>query len=975
MQAGQRAEAFEQARGASEKATSDLKETQRRFQAGEVGEPEVQAAQQRVEEAQRSFDEAAEAMVEAEPTSAQEPRPGEQKTSSEGGFLDVGAAAEAGERFAEMARMLPVKALGHALSPVFNNPIAKWVSTGLQERLREKLGKTHPELVESAFTAEANARRNESRWAPLQRELAKTAGRRIPELEVEHWLEGATDSGWEVGFREDHAQSESDLQELLNIDRRGLSDEAKAALEAHDAATQAVRERAHDLGVKVTNDAGEQVPIARETSKKVMPRQWTSTAREALMRGEGPLYHGIVDGIAFVNKMSPETVVKILGDEGFTEARSLKRKDPIELMRRFNYVPDRIRNKETGKVEKLLETNLLHHGEAMLDLAAKRLGVIEELGQDLPVERKEGEPNQEDFADGLPVPYLSLVNSVPKPQRPLVAAALRALQGMAVTKPSDLGEHSDAWNKTIEVAQEINSVAAAAKMTLGSPVQNIVEPWAMATALLGRGRTGAAASYVHSMMRAGRFTELLQEREEAGGFALHTPDFMVGGEQSLFEQFKTATKAMRQALLTGFEFTQAVTDAKIHKAWHDAVDGWRTGEYEPNDAQALKTLFGFDTARAEQIVKGEAPARVYDNIAVNGLVRITRRGDMPINKTGLGLSKAGRWIHFLSFFGRQTESTRNAANAMRDAKTSAESDAAAKNFARIMGFNLGTYVASQALMKFLQGGWDELQGYFSETMEDVSTPGGAAKFVGAGLVGSLFGSVGSFVSGGLYALATGDERDIAHAAETIGRLVPGVGSTIEAAKFVHAVGTTLGGGTLGAGSDYAGKTPLQQLGHWLGNEVPLAKWVENGPLGVGMTYLGTDPELENALKASRRFDSKHDVGDDSRGNADALFVDTMRAAVNKLKASDGGSHTDEIADAIRAAMPDKDDSAIATSFENRRQFAGENWTQLSEEQQAAKVRSLGQKRVELLRGYDAVLEQAASYFRPNPLLRRRLRRR
>jgi hypothetical protein len=574
------------------------------------------------------------------------------------------------------------------------------------------------------------------------------------------------------------------------------------------------------------------------------------------------------------------------------------------------------------------------------------------------------------------VPYLHIVNTgKSRGERELIAASLRALHGMSTVRPTAAIEPGSGWHKTLEVMQALNSLAASSKMTFSSPIQNIVEPWAMASALLGRGRLGPASDYVHSMLGAGRLTELLHEREAAGGFAIHTPDWMVGGEQNWIDQFKTGAKAAQQAMLMPFEFTQAVTDAKIHKAWHDAVDGWRTGDYEGNDAQALKTMFGFDDARAEQIVKGEAPARVYDNIAVNGLTRITRRGDMPINKSGLGMSKVGRWIHFLNFFARQTESTRNAVNSMRDAKTPEQSDAALKNFGRIMGFNLGTYVASQALLKFLQGGWDELQGYFAESLEDVSTPGGAAKFVGAGLLGSLFGSVGSFVSGGAYALITGDEKDIAHTAETVGRLVPGIGGVIEGAQFLHAVGTTMGGGNLGAGSDYAGKSPLQQLGYYIAHEVPLAKWVANGPMGLGVTMLGTDPELENALKASRRFDAKQGIEKDYPDNLDALFVDTMRAAINKLKAEDGGSHTDEIADAIRAAMPDKDDAGIAQSFENRRQFAGKNWADLSEEQQAAKVRSLGQKRVELLRGYDAVLEQAASYFRPNPILRRRLRRR
>jgi hypothetical protein len=405
LQAGQQAEAFEQARGASEQAASDLKETQRRFEAGEVGEPEVQAAQQRAEEAQRSFDEAAEALTgEAGSSSAQEPRPGEQKTSSEGGFLDVGGAAEAGERIAAMARMLPAKALGHAFAPFLDNPLTKWLTTGLSEKLREK----NPELGDRVFAAEANARRNESRWSSLQRELGKTAGRRLPELETMRWTE-ATDSGWEPGFQEAQVQKETALQQLFNTSRREVSDEARAALEAHDAATYAIRERAHDLGVKVRNSEGEEVPINRVATKDVLTRQFTMLANDAILRGEGRLYRGIIDAIAKVNKLSPEAVEQVFADEGYTEARSIKRRDPIELIRRFKYLPDHIRDASTGEVVKILETNLLRHGKAMLDRAAKRLGVYEEFGPDQPVEP--GTSTGDAYAMACPCP--TCISSTP----------------------------------------------------------------------------------------------------------------------------------------------------------------------------------------------------------------------------------------------------------------------------------------------------------------------------------------------------------------------------------------------------------------------------------------------------------------------------------------------------------------------------------------------------------------------------------
>jgi hypothetical protein len=220
-------------------------------------------------------------------------------------------------------------------------------------------------------------------------------------------------------------------------------------------------------------------------------------------------------------------------------------------------------------------------------------------------------------------------------------------------------------------------------------------------------------------------------------------------------------------------------------------------------------------------------------------------------------------------------------------------------------------------------------------------------------------------------MVAGGKEEKSQVMDSLSHMIPVVGSAIGMAEFANAAAHDLLGKPLGGDSPYAGKSPLQQVGYLLGREIPLAKWAESGPLGLGLTYLGTDPKLENAIRAARRIDDKLGVEDEFQTNPDSAFVDAMRAAVTKLRGKEGDVDASDVAAAIRDAVPEKADKAISSSLLARRQLSGERWEKLSEEQQASKLRSLGEDRIELLRGYDAVLERTARHFQPISSRRRR----
>lgn len=924
-----------------------------------------------------------------------EPKTDAQRTSEggsapsragEAGFIDVGAiadeTAEAIRRVVRAVTRMPLRAVGQAVGPIVNNPMSRYISLAAQEKAREQL----PEPVANRLLqAETNAREYIDEFSPLVEEIP---GTNVRELEAVREAE-PTPSGVVPLYSVAQIAKETVLHPRFGFDLEQLSEQAKSALEPWNKLTREIRRAASALKMHVQGlwtPEGELAEIAPEAKKDVMPRYATPELIDAMRRPGHWLREATVDMLASENNMAREDVVRILEEDGWTDARSLKRRDPIEHMRRFKYFADHVKVPGHGTV-RLLETQPLLHAQRMMNGAAMRFGAVKELGPDDPLPTdptaraalEKGLPS-----DGLPTPYLSLVNSVPEGARDAAAYALRSLMGMQTNPlPHDVLA-GGGWHKLGRLIGALNSTRASGKMTFGTLISNLFESFSTGGAMLGLQRIGAAAAEVLPRIAAGEWRDLMRERQEAGGFAIQKGAYLLGGEQSTFDQTMRALHTTGNVMTMPLRLIQSVTDIVVHKALHNAVADWREGTHGTTDADALMTIFGFSRAHAEQVVNGEAPPQAYRQIEMNGLTRITRTGDLPINKSEFARSRHGlaQMIKYTGYFQAQFAKLRKAVLNLREAETSAQQITATTNLGKLMGFNMANFMVGAAATKLAIGGIKELLGYLSETKEDASTPAGAASLALKSAVGSMAGSIGSAVTGGLEAMFTGNDQHAAELLHTIIGTVPLVGGAVDDWNFGNAMLHNLTGKPLGEDSEYAGKTPLQQIGYYAGKQIPAVKWAEGGPFGLGITYLGTDPQLENALKASRRVDlkfgfapeatpRKEDDKNEDQINDRDLFVDTMREAVNKLKAREEDVDVSDVAQAIRDAMPDQDDKQIAQSFLNRRIFSGKNWTQLSEKQQESKLRSLGKDRVELLEGYDAVLERAAAFFKPIGRRRRR----
>jgi len=931
-----------------------------------------------------------------EPTSAQEPRPEEQKTpseagdrSGEAGFIDVGRMADIADvairRVVRAIVRMPLRSFAQAVGPVTDNKVSRGFSVAAQEKAREEL----PEPVANQFLqAETNTREYIDELSPLVEAIPSG---RIRELEKRRWME-PTSSGVVAGYELGHIAKEADLQQRFGFDPSTLGERAQEALEPWNKLTREIRRIASSLHMHVQNlwnPEGELAEIAPEAKKDVLTRQLTPEAIDALQRGPGNwLREAIVDAIAHENNLSREDVERILAEDGWAEARSLKRRDPVEHMRRFKYFPDHLKVPGHGTT-RLLETQPLKHAKRMMYGAAGRMGTVKELGPDdpLPTDPEAWlEQVKGTMPDGLPTPYRRIVESVPANARETAATALRSLMGMQTNVLRRDMEVGAFWHKTWRMLGGLNDTTAAGKMTFGSVIQNTTEAWTTANALLGIGRIAEAARDVYPRIAGGEWRDMLRERQEAGGFAIHKGEWLLGGEESKFDQAMRALRTAGEALTLPLRLIQMSTDIIVHKALHQAVADWREGDHRSTDADALMTLFGFSRAHAEMVVNGDAPPQAYRQIEMNGLARITRTGDLAINKSDFARSRKGlaQAIKYTGYFQAQFAKLRKAVLNLKEAETVGQQATASANLGKLLGFNMAGFMVGSSLVKLASGGLDELMGFWAETVEDVQSLEGAGKLAVSAFIGSMAGSVGAALAGGVYALFTGNDRSKAEVLDTITGSVPLIQSALESWDFGNAMIHTLAEKPVSEENQYSGKSPLQQLGYYVGKQIPLAKWAESGPLGLGLTFLGTDPKLENALKANRRIDNKlgihpffgserdrqEDKNEDAIDDRD-LFVQTMRAAVTKLKAREDDVDVADIAQAIRDAMPDVDDKGIAASLLNKRVLSGSNWSKLTEEQQESKLRSLGAERVELLEGFDAVLARTAAFFQPSVRRRRR----
>lgn len=823
-------------------------------------------------------------------------------------------------------------------SPIIGGPVRKF-AVPILDLVKENLGQ---EWLERFNRYESNTKRREAVYDRIVDKIVQGARKRVPELEKMVWqeLEGQDVA---AGYSMGHILREDALMKSLGISRAEVSPEVKKLLDAADELTWQIREDAAALGVKIRGKDGKLRVVDAKRRNHVMPRLMTPFASSVLMRGEGRYYDAMMDVLAKANGWKRADVEKAFEQEGWTEHRGVEKIDPIEAVRQLEFFPDHLRMPD-GSVFKLLETNIYRHSQHMARGSAMRFGVIQEFGQNL-----------KDKDDPKPT-YQKLIESVKGAKKQdMLALALRVAMGKAIYKP--ILEPGTATHSIAHGLMSLLDIAAAAKMTL-SPIQNITEPLGTAQAMLGQDRVLPALRKTWGEVLSGRLGDAIKERMGKEGFELHKPEFIFGGEKDPLAQLGSMSRAIANMLLVPFDVTQNAADVTVHRALESMVEAMKRGEGTANDIQTLQTLFGKTRAQAEAMAKGDkAMAEHYDHVMRTGVSRLTRRGDLPINKSEFALSRTlPKLVRFTGFFQRQTATLYQVNKQLKEAETKEQQGAALAQFRNLMGYNMLAFMSGASLLKLLTGGEDEFFRLWSESLEN-PVAGATAAFAG-----SLLGSPGSIVGTSLLGALTGSDQEQADAFRNVASSILPVSQFADMWQFGSALLHRAADQPIESGP-YSGKSPLQQLGYFVGREVPAVRAAMGGLFGVATTFMGTDPKVENALKANYRWDRKNAgefsfsrVSDEER----ARFRDTMRGAVNKMKA---GASTGEIQQWLRQELPEADDVAIRASLRARRVVTGANWTMLTDKLKEAKMRTLGPETMEVLKGYDAALDILAERFR------------
>lgn len=873
--------------------------------------------------------------------------------AGEGGFLDVGAMAEgvrrAWDKVTGLFKDSPAAGVYRVIGGVVANPLVdlatKAVSQNAIQALREG---GQRELADRFEQATVNTRKVQQEVSTELEAVAAEAKWRLPQLDKATASE-MSDTGARGSYTLSHILSDTHLMERFGVDDSQVDGKAKAAVNAHRTLTKKLRSIASRLGIKIRNSEGKYVPVRESTDMNVLTRMPTSRMVDAISSGKGSLYEDIVSVFAKENGKTEEQIREMFTEQraSWQEVKGLEKIDPIEVMRTLRFMPDHIVTRDGNSV-RILETNLGRHATRMVESAAKRFGVIQEFGQNL---KAEGEPST----------YSKIIAGVGDVRMQKVAAtAFRSSMGMMLNEPflasrgieSGSGIHSVA-----EMASAAMDVMAALKMTM-SPVQNITESLGTASALLGADRVGAGQKYFADAAMSGTLKDAIQERIAAGGFHLNHPEFIFGGETGTVDAVKTAARGAANIAMIPFEATQLANDIAVHRAIELSVQEMRAGEGRVADTVMLKSLHGFTDAEAKAILEGNGTDAQYDRILYNSLAHITKRGELPLEKSALGQSKVvQKIVRFTGYFQRQLMTMRQHAILMKEAKTPEQAHEAAVGMAKMLGFNMLAFAAGQTLYALLRGGEKEVTALWSDMAD---RPGSA---VASALIGSFLGAPGAAISGSLMAAFSGDQDEKAQALDQIRQLALPVNEAINMWQFTHAMLQRASGNAVTEGP-YIGKTTLQQLGYFAGLEVPALRTALGGLAGIAPNYMGTDPNLESAMKVAYRWDDRNGYKggfstDDSEEHA--KFLDVMRGIANRIKAGDDPA---TVEDMIRQGMPDTPDKSIIASLMARRMLSGARWTKLSDEDKVRKLKHLGPERIETLRGWDLALEAIADRFRP-----------
>lgn len=825
---------------------------------------------------------------------------GEQRTamdrSGESGAVDIVSLLTAAAR-APMA----------VVSRLLDQPVL----TNLFEDYLGRLSRHEPAIVD--------------RFMRSATETSKVRGELQPPIRMLHELgtnypANLTDVRWDQNTRSgpDGFQLFGDQRFMARagVNRSSMTRESAPYVEIMDDLYAETRLIAHDLGFEVGGK------VVSEVAREVRRVQQTTADFFQLARKLDP---DLIAAIAHWSRLTPADVERALIEDGFTDAKPLHRDDPIEHKSKL-LIPAWI--EIDGKTMRLIETRPVQHAERLASSFSARAGLVAEFGLD---KASKNNPTQ---------PYSEVVNQARTPEgRELLKKVFREASGIKVY------DEYQYERQIHDLLGPLSSLYASLKLnSVRAAVQNIAEPLATASAVLGYVHVGKAmAEVARAFVTPGGMEALKQRMVDEGGFLRVTHEGVADAEG-------VGEKVQAVARLASAMFgpTQGVADLSIRLALGNVVDAMRRGDGGAA-GRALARYMRLDPQQAERLAAGRGTTDEYDYLLHGTMARMTGQNETAYNKAAASEAAKRFMVKFMRYSIQRTQDWVSKAREYRNARTEEDRNAAAADMYRLLFGTYASGVVGKAAAALLTGGVTALL----EAIEDSTTTWSG---IGTTLASGILGGMGSFLANASSMLLSADKDDRGKAADGLLSAIAPVGMAKELVEGIR----SLVAGDEDQSPTYRGHSTLGKFWLIAQRAAPLLRDIDRGLLGLQPLAITTNPDVA----ASRSRMMQHPLWKASmekrvvQGNANE-FNNLMRSFELELRDKEGpeGVQPSDMARRIDEELPsDKINSAIK-SIRSRKQL---DWvSDLTADEQAEFTRYMGETRLATLRGYDRVLEAVA----------------
>lgn len=700
------------------------------------------------------------------------------------------------------------------------------------------------------------------------------------------------------------------------VNRTSMTRASAPYVEIMDDLYAETRQIAHDLGFEVGGK------VVSEVAREVRRVQQTTADFFQLARKLDP---DLIAAIAHWSRLTPSDVERALIEDGFTDAKPLHRDDPIEHKSKL-LIPAWI--EIDGKTMRLIETRPVQHAERLVSSFSARAGLVAEFGLD---RASQNNPTQ---------PYSEVVKQARTPEgRELLKKVFREASGIKIY------DEYQYERQIHDMLGPLASLYASLKLSsVRAAVQNIAEPLATASAVLGYVHVGKAmAEVARAFVTPGGMEALKQRMVDEGGFLRVTHEDVADAE-GVGEKVQAAAR-LASAM---FGPTQGVADLSIRLALGNVVDAMRAGNGGAA-GRALARYMRLDPQQAERLAAGRGTTDEYDYLLHGTMARMTGQNETAYNKAAASEAAKRFMVKFMRYSIQRTQDWVSKAREYRNARTEEGRNAAAADMYRLLFGTYASGVVGKAAAALLTGGVTALL----EAIEDSTTTWSG---IGTTLASGVLGGMGSFLANAGSMLLSADRDDRGKAADGLLSAIAPVGMAKELVEGI----TSLVAGDKDQSPTYRGHSTLGKLWLMAQRTAPLLRDIDRGMLGLQPLAITTNPDVA----ASRSRMMQHPLWKASmekrgvQGTA-GEFNNLMRSFELELRDKEGpeGVNPSDMARRIDDELPsDKINSAIQ-SIRSRKQL---DWVgDLTAEEQAEFTRYMGETRMATLRGYDRVLEAVA----------------